>query len=350
MLTSIKETDKLMFTKHLGVMIMAGIPITEALGTLEKDSKSPKLKNVIQDLKIQVEAGKSFSLALAMHPKIFDKVYINLITIGEESGTLDTTLKFLAEQLNKLHILKKKIQGAMMYPTLVVGVMFVMGIGLSLFVLPKLVDFFAAFDQQLPLSTRILLGFATLMKDHGILVVLIIIGIFVGFNILIKLPPIKKVWDKVIFKLPIFGNFLLESKMAELSRNMSVLLTSGVPILAGLNTLIESESNTYIKSSLQILETGLAKGKHMGETIASAKLVVFPSIFSKMVAVGERTGKLDEMLTYLADYYDEEIETLSKNLTTILEPILLVIVGLLVGFLAIAIIGPIYQITGSIGG
>lgn len=350
MLKTIKETDKLMFTKHLSVMIMAGIPLTDALGTLENDAKSQGLKSIIHSLKIQVESGKSLSLAMSHHPKIFDKVYLNLVTIGEDSGTLDTTLKFLSEQLNKLHLLKKKIQGAMMYPTLVVGVMFFMGIGLSLFVLPKLVDFFAAFDQQLPLSTRILLCFATLMRDHGILVVASIFGIIIGFNLLIKLPPIKQVWDRLIFKLPIFGNFLLESKMAQLSRNMAVLLTSGVPILSGLGTLIESEPNTYIQANLRLLESGLSKGKGMGLTIESSNLTVFPSIFSKMVAVGERTGKLDEMLSYLADYYEEEIENLSKNLTTVLEPILLVIVGLLVGFMAIAIIGPIYQITGNIGG
>jgi type IV pilus assembly protein PilC len=350
MLKNIKETDKLMFTKHLGVMIMAGIPLTEALGTLENDAKSPNLKSIIHSLKIQIESGKSLSLALSLHPKIFDKVYLSLVTIGEESGTLDTTLKFLAEQLSKLHLLKKKIQGAMMYPLLVISVMFVMGIGLSIFVLPKLVDFFAAFNQQLPLSTRILLGFATLMRDHGVLVVATIFGIIIGFNLLIKLPPIKQVWDRLIFKLPIFGNFLLESKMAELSRNMSVLLTSGIPILVGLGTLIESEPNMYIKANLNQLEAGLSKGKSMGDTITGSNLTVFPSIFSKMVAVGEHTGKLDEMFTYLAEYYEEEIESLSKNLTTILEPILLVIVGLLVGFMAIAIIGPIYQITGNIGG
>lgn len=349
-MTHINQTEKLMFTKHLGVMISAGIPLAEALFTLEKDAKNDSLRQVIASLKNQVESGKSLSIAISKYPKVFDKVYINLITIGEESGTLDATLKFLAEQLTKLHALRKKIQGAMMYPMLVVGVMFAIGIGLSLFVLPKLVDFFAAFDQKLPLTTRILLGFATLMKDHGILVVGSLIGLIIGFNLFIKIPAIKKRWDRIIFHLPIFGNFLHISRMAELSRNMSVLLTSGVPIVAGLTTLIDAQSNTYIRESLLKVQTGLSKGKQMGETIESLKLTVFPSLFSKMVAVGERTGKLDEMLEYLADYYEEEIEDLSKSLTTVLEPILLVIVGLMVGFMAIAIIGPIYQITGSIGG
>ncbi|MEI8232438.1 MAG: type II secretion system F family protein [bacterium] len=349
-MAQINPTEKLMFTKNLGVMIGAGIPLAEALYTLEKDAKNPSLAKLIRSIKLQVESGKALSLSLTKFPKVFDKVYLNLITIGEQSGTLDETLKFLAEQLTKLHVLKKKIQGAMMYPLLVVGVMFTIGIGLSLFVLPKLVDFFAAFDQKLPLSTRILLGFANLMKNHGILVVSIFVGIIIGFNLVIKIPFVKKWWDKIIFHLPIFGNFLHESAMAELSRNMSVLLKSGVPIIAGLATLIESQSNTHIQDSLRQLQLGLSKGKKMGDTIESSKLTVFPSLFSKMIAVGERTGKLDEMLSYLAEYYDEEIEDLSKNLTTILEPVLLVIVGLMVGFMAIAIIGPIYQITGSIGG
>lgn len=350
MFKQVKDTEILIFTKHLGVMLNAGIPIVDALSTLAKDAKSNEFKKILLDLKNQTSSGKTLSSAMMQYPHVFDDVYMNLIRIAEESGKLDTTLTYLSSELNKLYLLRKKIQGALMYPTLVISVMFAMGIALSIFVLPKLVDFFAAFDQQLPLATRILLGFASLMKDHSVLVIASIATFFITFNLLIKLRGIKNIWDKMIFSFPVFGNFFKTSKIAEIARNLSILVGSGVPLTVSLATLIHGQSNTFIAANLKILEVGLTKGKHLSDTIESANLSFFPGIFTKMLAVGERTGKLDEMFTYLAGYYDEEIETTSKNLTTLLEPILLVIVGLLVGFMAVAIISPIYQITGSIGG
>lgn len=349
-MAQLNESNLVVFTKHLGVMIKAGIPLSEALNSLEEDSTSLQQKKLIGSLRAQVEAGKSLTLALSTYPKVFDRVYLSLVTIGEESGTLDSTLKFLSDQLGKLQNLRKKIQSSLMYPALVLGLMFAVGIGLSLFVLPKLVDFFAAFDQVLPLPTRILLSFANLMKYHGITIIVSFLAFVLLFNLVIKIPPVKRKWDRFIFKLPFLGNFLRLSRMAELSRNMSVLLTSGVPLVSGLKTLIDSQPNLYISESLKILQLELGKGKSLGDTITSKHLTVFPNLFNKMVSVGEKTGKLDEMLMYMADYYEEEIENASKNLTTVLEPILLIIVGIMVGFMAIAIIGPIYQITGSIGG
>lgn len=349
-MSELSQSERVIFTKHLGVMIKAGIPLAEALTSLKTDALSPKQQKLFDSILSQVESGKSLKEALSHFPKTFDRIYLSLVTIGEESGTLDSTLQFLASQLSKLQNLQKKIQGALMYPMLVLGLMFAVGIGLSLFVLPKLVDFFAAFDQTLPLPTQILFGFANLMKNHGVTLVSTLFGIIFFLALITQIPSVKKISDRLVFRLPLIGEFLRLSRMAELSRNMSVLLTSGVPLVSGLNTLIESQPNLFIKTNLKQLQLELSKGKSMGETIVHKHLTVFPNLFSKMVTVGEHTGKLDEMLMYLADYYEEEIDNASKNLTTILEPILLIIVGLMVGFMAIAIIGPIYQITGSIGG
>lgn len=349
-MTQISSQEKLIFTKHLSVMLKAGITITQALDSLAKDATNPKLRQLITSLYTQIESGQSLSQALRLFPQVFDPIYLNLITIGEESGTLDSTLRYLSLQLAKLKDLRQKIQGALLYPTLVLGLMFTIGIGLSIFILPQLVEFFSAFDTNLPLSTRILLSFANLMKYHGLTLLISLIIVILGFNLIIKFNPIKRIWNRFIFHLPLFGKFIHLSSMAILSRNMSVLLSSGVPLSRGLTILSSTEPNLYLQSNLDQLSHHLKSGKSLSETIKSYHLTIFPSLFTKMVAVGESTGKLDEMLSYLADYYESDIEVASKNLTTTLEPILLIIVGLMVAFLALAIIGPIYQITGSIGG
>ncbi|MEI6690569.1 MAG: type II secretion system F family protein [bacterium] len=350
MFNQVKKVEILLFTKHLGIMVKAGVPLVKALTNLAGDTKNSYFAKVIIGITQSVEAGHSLASSFAQYPKLFDSIYTSLVTIGEESGHLDVTLTELASQLSKLHALRRKVQAAMLYPGLVVGTMFVIGIGLSIFVLPKLVDFFAAFDQKLPLSTQILLWFANLMKNSGILIAILLILSIAIFNLLIRWAPVKRYTDRWLFKLPLLGNFFRDSQMASISRNLSILLNSGVPLSKGLNTLITAEANFHLHDSLDQLQASIQKGNKISSTITNNKLTIFPNLFVQMVSVGEETGNLDTMLLYLADYYEDEVEVASKNLTTLLEPILLLAVGLAVGFMALAIIGPIYQITGSIGG
>ena len=340
--------DKLLFTKHLSIMIKAGIPITEALATLIDQIKSKTFKNILSGVLSDIENGQSLAKSLKKFPKTFDQFHISLIEIGEESGTLEENLEFLAKQLAKDYALRKKIQGAMLYPALVFTATAIMGGFIALFILPKLVDFFSAFEIELPLTTKILLFFANTMKNYG----LFLIGGLVFFlfisSLILRLPKIKPWWHKVILKFPLFGKMLTYNQLARFTRNLGTLIRSGVPVTKSLETTAATLSNLKFKADLIEINQSLAKGKNIGVALDQKKFSEFPPLVSKMISVGEKTGKLDETLLYLGDFYEEEIDNISKSLTTILEPILLIAIGLVVGFVALAIISPIYELTGSI--
>jgi len=224
----------------------------------------------------------------------------------------------------------------------------IMGGFISLAVLPKLVDFFSAFEIELPTSTKILLFIANFMKAYGLL---FFIGLFIFFFLLglfLNSKPIKPWWHKVLLKMPLFGNLIRSGQLARFSRNMGTLLQSGVPITKALDTTAATLDNLTFKNHLAIVSDTLSKGKHIGVALEQHKFTEFPPLVSKMITVGEKTGKLEDTLIYLSEFFEDEIDTLSKNLTTILEPILLVVIGLTVAFVALAIISPIYELTGSI--
>lgn len=340
--------EKLLFTKHLSIMVKSGIPIAEGLSTLADQTKSTMFKKVLSTILADVQNGQNFATALGKHQKVFDQFYISLIAIGEESGKLEENLDFLSKQLAKDFSTRKKVQGAMLYPTLVLTTTLIMGGFISLFILPQLVDFFAAFSIDLPFTTKILLFFANAMKNYGIFLVIgFLVSSFAAYS-LIQLPSVKPTWHQLILKIPLFGDILKYGQLARFSRNLGTLLQSGVPVAKSLETTANTLSNLKFKHDLLEIAQELAKGKNIGTVMDQKKFNEFPPIVSKMISVGEKTGKLEDTLLYLGEFYEDEIDNISKNLTTILEPILLITIGLVVGFVAIAIISPIYELTGSI--
>lgn len=345
----ISEVDILMFTKHLAVMIKAGVPITESLSNLET-SAIGNLKKIIKLILTRVDQGETLADSIHKSSPSFDAIYVSLIKIGEESGKLDTTLQFLATQLAKVYGLRRKIKSATLYPTLVISLMFFIGMSLALFVLPKLTDFFVAFGTDLPLSTKILLLVANLMKNYGFLIVGALISGVMLLGLILNTKSIKPWWHRLLFHLPYLGKLIQDSKITETLRNLSILLSSGVPITESWRIIASSTDNEYLRGDLEKIGQEIQKGSMISEGMQKLKIVSIPYLAQKMISIGERTGKIDEMAMYIADYYEEELDSASKNLTTLLEPILLVIVGLTVAFLALAVISPIYQITGSIGG
>lgn len=347
-LSKVSFKDRLFFTKHLSTMIKAGIPIADALASLTKQNKSKLLTQIIKDILSDIENGKSLALALKKHPKAFDNFYISLVEVGEESGTLEKNLEFLSEQLAKDFALQKKIKGALLYPGFVFGAATLMGSAISLFILPQLVDFFDAFEIELPITTKILLFVANAMKSYGIFIIGGLFAAAAGFYFLIKTPRVKPLWHRLVLKMPIFGNLLVFSQLASFSRNLGVLVKSGVPLTRGLEVTANTLSNVVYKKKVASLAEELDKGKHIADALSTKGYKEFPPLVVQMIGVGETTGKLDETLLYLGEFYEDEIDNISKNLTTVLEPILLVIIGLVVGFIALAIISPIYELTGSI--
>lgn len=347
--------DKLLFTKHLAVMIRSGITVAESLETLVAQTKSSHFRHILSLVLADVENGKSLATALQKHPAVFDQFYTSLVEVGEESGTLENNLDFLGRQLNKDYALRKKIQGALLYPTIIFFATTVMGGFISLFILPKLVDFFSAFQIKLPLSTQILLFFANLMKNHGVIIILGLFGLTSLFSFIIQIPSIKRRWHRFILLFPLFGNLLISGQLAHFSRNLGTLLKSGVSILTSLQTTKHTLDNLAYREALDHVQEEIKKGKSLATgletfhaSLGGHTIILFPPLVIKMIAVGEKTGKLEETLLYLSDFYDDEIDNFSKNLTTVLEPILLLGIGLIVGFVAIAIISPIYELTGSI--
>lgn len=334
-------------TKHLSVMLSAGIPINEALQSVLGQKISPSLRKVFTDILDSVTNGSSLSDALRKHKEIFSDYYISLVQIGEESGTLEDNLKYLSNQLQKDILTRRKFTSAILYPTFVLSFAFIIAAGISIFILPRLIDFFQGFDIPLPVATRVLLSIAGYMKNFGVVTFAGIAGVIILITLLVRLKPVKKIWDGVSIRLPFAGNIIATYQITRMCRNFGTLLKSGVSIARSIEVTSDSLSNSVIAGNLKKVSADIEQGRTL--TSSLAKHSIFPTLIVKMVEVGEKSGKLDESFIYLADFYDGELDDLTKNFETVLEPILLVIVGIIVAFIALAIITPIYQLTGSIG-
>jgi len=345
-----KQIEKITLTKHLSVMIRAGVSLSEALDNLSSQSNSPEVQKVLTKIKQKIDNGSTFADALSEYPKNFNDMYLGIIRIGESTGHLDDSLTYLAEQLAKDYTLKKKISGALMYPGLVLAATISLATFISLFVLPKLVDFFSAFDTKLPPSTIMLLNLAKFMKNYGALFFGILFGIIILILLLFRIPKIHLWKDRQILKFPLIGRLLIEREIATFSRNLATLIKSGLPIFEGLKICSSSQVNLEYKKTIGKLSDNLEKGSNISEFLKKPQCkLLFPRLVSDMVSVGEKTGSVDQSLFYISQFYEDDIEETARNLTTILEPAILIIIGLMVAFVALAIIGPIYQLTGSLG-
>lgn len=339
--------DKLLFTKHLSIMMKSGVPITEALLVLKDQPKGKGFKRVVEDILKNVESGKTLHDSMRKHTDVFDELYLNMIKTGEESGALETILFDLSSHLGKQHVLRQKIKNAMMYPTIILTATTALALGIGLFILPKILGFFEDLDVELPLQTRILLATINFLKDYGIIVfpgtlILIIVLYFVLHS-----KPIIASWDRFFLHLPIIGSFSRNINLSYFCHNLGVMLKNGLPISEGIAISSESLGNKAYGSFLKETEKHILKGKALSEKLLEDQLL-FPSIVAKMIEVGEKSGTLEENLVYLGDFFESEADETSKNLSTILEPILLLVIGLAVGFIALSIISPIYQLTGGI--
>ncbi|MDD2225435.1 MAG: type II secretion system F family protein, partial [Candidatus Shapirobacteria bacterium] len=332
------------------VMIKAGISLPDALGSLSNQSKSTEVKKILTQIKNKIDNGSSFTNALNFYPNNFDQLYIGIVKVGESTGNLDKSLSYLADQMGKNYALFKKIKGALMYPALILFATISLITFISLFILPKLVDFFAAFDAKLPATTVILMSLASFMKNYGILFFSSIFVVIFMIFLLFKIPSIRLWKDRQILYLPFIGRLLIEREVSTFARNLATLIKSGLPIFESLKICGPSQSNFAYKKTINDLSNNLEKGSSISEFLNKPSCrLLFPSLVSDMLAVGEKTGSTDQSLDYISQFYEDDIEETAANLTTILEPALLLIIGLVVAFVALAIISPIYQLTGSLG-
>jgi len=345
----ISRSDKILFVKHLEVMIKAGIPLREALLEIKEQTSSKKFKKILGNIINDVENGKPLGYSLSKYPSIFDTFFINLIKTGERSGTLEESLKYLALQLEKSYALFKKIRGAMIYPALILISTLGLMIVLAIFVLPNLIPVFRSFYIDLPLTTRILVKMIEGGKDYGIFALLSGISIVALFVFISRFKRTKIITSKLVLKTPLLSKISRFINLARFSRTLHALIKGGVPIVEALDISADTLNNYVYKKELRNLSLSVQKGEKMGNYLAG-KSKMFPSVFCRMISVGEKTGKLDESLLYLAEFYEKEVDDLTKNISTIIEPLLLIIIGLLVAFIAISIIMPIYELTHGLSG
>ncbi|MBI2019929.1 type II secretion system F family protein [Candidatus Daviesbacteria bacterium] len=329
-------------------MLKSGIPIAEAIISLRDQTTNMAFKEVLAAVTADVENGQSLEKSLSKHPKVFNTLYLSLVSTGEKSGNLEENLDYLAQQLRKSYDFDKKIQGATLYPKIVLAATAIMGGTLSLFVLPQLVTLFASLDVKLPLSTKILLFFANTMKNFGVFIALGLVIAAIIASLVLKTPIIKPLWHRFLIRLPIFGKLIQNIELANICRNLGIMLKSGLTVTQSLDAQFEATQNLVFKDYLDHLRKAVEKGKKISDEMSVTKFKFIPAIVPKMVGVGEQTGKLEDVLIYLGDFFEEEADDATKNLSTTIEPILLLIVGTVVGFVALAIVTPIYDLTSGI--
>ncbi len=345
----VSHLDKLLFARHLRMLIKAGLPLREAVAEIKDQAQSRKFKKVLEDVLAQLDNGESLSNSLASHPKVFDELSVSLIEIGEASGTLERNLSYLADQLEKKHDLRMKIKGAMIYPVIVLSATFGLIAILAVFILPKLLPLFRSFDIELPLPTKILLFFISAGESYGAYIAVSIIAFILFMFFIYRFRPVKSFFHRIILKLPVFGKITKEVNLAYFSRTLGILIKSGVPIVEAFDITSKSLSNTVYQKEVEGVIPTIKQGGQIAGYFKD-KPKIFPSVFSRMIRVGERTGKIDESLSYLASFYEKNVDDATKNISSTLEPALLIFIGMIIAFIAVSIIMPIYEATHGLSG
>ena len=344
-----KVEDVLMFSKQFATMVKAGLPILQVLAMLRDQIESPAMKEVVEEIRKSLEGGVTLSKCFEKYPELFDNVYINLIKAGEASGKLDVFLLKIVEALEKKEKIKKKIKSALMYP----GIMFTVAITVSAFMLIKVVPVFAKMYDgmgiKLPAATATIMAMSDFLRGTGGLILLVsLIVFFVIFRYLTtKNEKIKYAWHKQVLKLPIFGDMILKSMLARVSLIMGNLSAAGVNLLESLEISKSVSNNVVVLESLENVKKGVFSGDTLTKLFLKDPL--FPPTFGQLISVGEQTGQLDEMFNSVAKYYEAEFDTVVDNLSALIEPIMIVFMGIMIGGLMIAMYSPIFNVGALIG-
>lgn len=345
--STVPVSEKLFFVQYLGIMLKAGISLSVALKTLAKQSSNKKFSKIISNISKSVEKGTSFTESLRPHEKVFGQLCVNMIESGEVSGKLEEVLKKLYIQFKKNHELVSKVKGALTYPAVILVAMLGIGIFMMVAVVPKITAMFKDFNAELPLATKILIKFSDSLVAHG---PLYLIGSIIFTLIIIRLAKTKKgkyVWHGLLLKLPIFGTIIKKINLARFARTISSLLKTDIMIIKSFQITANVLGNVYYRDALNEMSDKIKKGGTINEVIANyGKL--FPPVVVQMIAVGEETGELDYVLEELAEFYEGEIDQIMNNLPAIIEPILILTLGLIVGAMAVAVIMPMYALTSAI--
>lgn len=337
-------SDITMFTRQISTMIAAGLPLTDALRILKTQS-SPAMAGVISKIVNDVEGGSSLGDSLSKHKKVFSEVYVALVRAGESAGVLDTMMTRLAGNLEKQNEFKSKVKGAMIYPIIVVIAMIIVGIIMMVFVIPKLLEMYKNFNAELPLPTKILMSFSSILVSYWYIFLGVVGGALFLFYGWVKTAAGRQKFEEIIFKTPIIGKLQKFVILTEFTRTIGLLISAGISIVDGLKITAAAVGNSIYKNALLFASSQVEKGLPLAVPISQNPY--FPPILAQMISVGEETGKVDEVLLKLSAYFESESEQGVSALTAAIEPLIMIVLGIGVGFLVIAIIMPIYNLTGS---
>ena len=344
---SIKMRDIVIFTRQFSTMINAGLPLVQALDILAQQSENPALKDVTRQVVFDVESGNTLADAMRKHPKAFTELYVNMVAAGEAGGILDTILMRLAVFMEKNDALIRKVKGAMIYPAVIVSVAAIAITVLLIFVIPTFQTMFESANIALPLPTRIVIGLSHALKSYWYIVLGAMIATFVSIKKYYQTPNGKLTIDRTLLKMPVLGDVLRKSAVSRFTRTLGTLISSGVSILDGLEITAKTSGNRVIQDAIMESRASIAGG----ETIAAPlkKSQVFPPMVISMIAVGEQTGGLDEMLSKIADFYDEEVDAAVSGLLALMEPVMIVFLGVIVGGMVVAMYLPIFDMVNAAG-
>lgn len=343
----VKLADKITFAKNLGAMIDAGLAVSRALVVMQRQTKHKKFKDILEALVGHIEKGSPLSDALGKFPDTFSPLFVSMVRAGEESGKLGESLRIVAEQMDRTYALQRKIRGAMMYPAIILSVMVIIGILMLMFVVPTLTATFTELNVELPATTQFVISLSDMLKAHPISILFGLVALICGAIMLGRTSRGKRTFEYVLLRIPVVGNLVKQTNAARLARTLSSLLSSGVEVVGAIGITRDVLQNSYYRDALGVVESEIQKGTLISDVLGRYDKL-FPPMVNEMMAVGEETGKLPDMLLQIATFFEGEVDQKTKDMSTIIEPFLMVIIGAAVGFFAVSMITPIYSLSSGI--
>ena len=342
----VSVVEKMMFTRNLRVMIKAGVALPKALRLLAEQSKSRKFKNALLDTVDEITKGRAFSESLARYPNIFSELFTSMLKVGEEAGTMEDVLETLTQQMDREHRLKSQIMGAMMYPMVIISAMLGIGLLMLAIVVPKLAVTFEELHVELPYTTQVIIFLGAFLTEKWYLFIAIVIALAVFLKIGLKSKKGSKIFDMILLKIPIISPIVRKINSAYTVRTLSSLIASGVPIVRALEIVSKTLSNFYFREVITEAAERIKKGAKLADVL-DAHQDIYPTLVIQMIRVGEETGETSNILAQLADFFEEEVARTTKNMASIIEPIIMLMIGGAVGFFAVSMIQPMYSMLGA---
>lgn len=345
-LNGVKTHDKIIFAKNLAKMIDAGLPVTRGLSIIERQSKGP-FKKILSSLIDSLSKGNNLSDSMKAYPKVFSSLFVSMVRAGEESGNLSLALSNVGLQMEKSYLLTKKIKGAMMYPAVIFSLMIVIGILMMVYMVPTLTATFVGLGVKLPLSTRIIIAISEFLQAHFLLVIVGLVSSVVLFSSLLRTTMGKRIADTVFLHIPVISEIVKQINSARTARTLSSLLSSGVDIVLAIGVTKDVVQNSYYKEVLTEVQETIQKGEPISGVFSKYQKL-YPLFVGEMVSVGEETGKIGEVLMNIATFYEEEVDQKTKDMSSIIEPVLMILIGSAVGAFALSMLGPTYSLADAI--